>query len=76
MVFAAEAYFLGSREALVAVTSRAAECLGLENSGMLEEGFRADAVVVRGNPVTDTEALAPANVLQVIRCGKLFSPGR
>ena len=73
---AAEAKFLGSREALVAVTSRAAECLGLENSGMLEEGFRADAVVVRGNPVTDIETLAPANVLHVIRSGKLFSPGR
>jgi imidazolonepropionase-like amidohydrolase len=73
---AAEAKFLGNREALVAATSRAAECLGLENSGMLSEGFRADAVVVRGNPVTDISALAPENVLYIIRSGRLLSPRR
>jgi imidazolonepropionase-like amidohydrolase len=72
---AAEAKFLGNGEALVAATSRAAECLGLENSGMLKEGLRADALVVKGNPVADIEALAPENVLYVIRSGKLLSPG-
>ena len=71
---AAEAKFIGSREALVAATSRAAECLGLGNGGMLKEGFRADAVVVRGNPISDVEALAPEKVLYVVRSGELFSP--
>jgi imidazolonepropionase-like amidohydrolase len=73
---AAEAKFLGNREALVAATSRAAECLGLENSGVLKEGSRADAVIVKGNPLQDIEALAPENVLYTIRSGKLISPPR
>jgi len=73
---AAEAKFLGNREALIAATSRAAECLGLEKSGMLKAGFRADAVIVKGNPINDIEALAPENVLYVIRSGKLLSPER
>ena len=70
----AEARFLGNREALIAATSRAADCLGLENSGLLKKGFRADAVIVRGNPIEDIEALAPENVLYVIRSGKLLTP--
>jgi imidazolonepropionase-like amidohydrolase len=41
---------------------------------MLKEGFRADAVVVRGNPISDVEALAPEKVLYVVRSGELFSP--
>ncbi len=70
----AEAKFLGNREALVAATSRAAECLGLENSGQLREGLRADAVVVRGDPLADINALAPENVTYVVRAGKLLAP--
>ena len=73
---AAEAKFLGNRDALIAATSRAAECLGLENGGRLKAGFRADAVVVRGNPLSDIQALAPENVLYVIRSGKLLRPER
>jgi len=69
----AEAKFLGNQEALVAATARAAECLGLENSGMLKEGFRADAVIVRGDPTADIRALAPERILHVIRSGKLLS---
>ena len=72
----AEAKFLGNREALIAATSRAAECLGLENGGMLKEGYRADAVVIRGNPLSDIDALAPENVLYVIKSGKLLSSRR
>ena len=71
---AAEARFLGNREALVAATSSAAECLGLERSGVLREGFQADAVVVKGNPLEDVNALAPERVLYVVRKGRLFSP--
>jgi imidazolonepropionase-like amidohydrolase len=71
----AEAKFLGNREALIAATSRAAECLGLENSGMLKEGFRADAVIVKGDPLANIEALAPESILCVIRSGRVISPG-
>ncbi len=70
----AEAKFLGNREALVAATSRAAECLGLEKSGMLSEGFRADAVIVRGSPLENINVLAPEKLMYVIKAGRLFSP--
>jgi imidazolonepropionase-like amidohydrolase len=73
---AAEAKFLGNREALIAATSRAADLLGLERSGLLREGFRADALVVRGNPLGNINALAPERVLYVVRAGRLLSPGR
>lgn len=73
---AAEAKFLGNREALTAATSRAAECLGLEKSGLLKKGFKANVVIVKGNPIADVEALAPENILAVIRSGKLLLPER
>ena len=63
---------MGNREALVAATSRAAECLGLEKCGMLRKGFRADIAVVKGNPVADIRALAPENILYVVKSGKLL----
>ena len=66
-----EARFLGNREALVAATSRAADCLGLERAGMLREGFRADIVVVKGDPEKDVRALAPEKVIHVMKSGRL-----
>ena len=68
---AEEARFLGNREALVAATSRAADCLGLEKAGMLKEGYRADIVVVRGDPEQDIHALAPERVIHVMKSGRL-----
>jgi imidazolonepropionase-like amidohydrolase len=59
---------IGKREALVAATATAAECLGIE-SGRIEKGYDADIVVVRGNPLDDIEALSPKNILQVVRRG-------
>ncbi len=70
----AEAKFLGREEALIAATSRAADCLGLDTSGRLQRGFRADAVVVQGNPLEDIEALAPEHIRHVIRSGRMLSP--
>ena len=67
---AEEAKFLGNREALVAATSRAADCLGLEKAGALREGYRADVVIVRGDPEADIQALAPERVVQVMKYGK------
>ena len=65
-----EARFLGNREALVAATSRAADCLGLEKAGMLKEGHRADIVIVRGDPEQDIHALAPERVIRVMKSGR------
>ena len=67
------AKYVGNKEALIAATSRAAECLGSMNNGQLKKGFEADVVVVRGNPLDNIQALAPANIVHVIKHGKLFS---
>ena len=69
---AEEAKFLGNREALVAATSRAAECMGLEDAGALKPGYRADLVVVRGNPLKDIRALSPEAIVRVMKAGKFL----
>jgi imidazolonepropionase-like amidohydrolase len=65
---------LGNGEALVAATSRAAECLGLR-SGMLKEGFDADIIVVKGNPLEDLHALSPDSLVHVMKSGRLYRYG-
>lgn len=70
------AKILGNREALVAATSRAAQCLGLQRTGRVEEGYQADLVVVNGNPLYDVQALAPQNVVHVLKAGKIFTPAQ
>ncbi|MGP8124939.1 MAG: amidohydrolase family protein [Nitrososphaerales archaeon] len=67
----AEARYLGNRQALEAATSRAATCLDLPDRGSLRKGYRADVIVVEGNPVDDLESLAPENIIHVIKSGKL-----
>lgn len=69
---AEEAKFLGNREALVAATSRAAECMGLESAGVLQPGYRADLVVVKGDPLKDIGALAPERVVSVMKEGRFL----
>lgn len=44
-------------EVLVAVTSTAAEAIGLNDRGILKPGKRADVVVVEGNPFEDLACL-------------------
>ncbi len=57
-------------EAIVEVTSRAAESLGLgESIGTLAAGYNADLIAVRGNPLDDIEALR--NVAFVMRGGRV-----
>ena len=68
----AEAKFLGNQEALIAATSRAAECLNLPNSGKIAQNYEADLVVVKGNPLENIEALAPENVVAVLKSGRLI----
>jgi imidazolonepropionase-like amidohydrolase len=67
------AKYVGNKEALVAATSRAAECLGLETSGWVRAGYDADLVITRGNPIEDPEHLSPRNILYVIRKGQLHT---
>lgn len=68
------AKYLGNTEAIMAATIRAAECLGLNNKGQVKKGFDADLIVVRGNPLTDLEAISPAKISHVIKSGKVFTP--
>jgi imidazolonepropionase-like amidohydrolase len=68
------ANYLGNAQAIVAATSRAAECLGLSNTGQVKKGFDADLIVVRGNPLTDLEAISPGRISHVVKNGKTFSP--
>ena len=73
---AALAKYLGNKEALTAATARAADCCGLQNTGRIKKGLNADIVVVKGNPLTDIEALAPTNVTHVLKQGKTIQlPG-
>jgi imidazolonepropionase-like amidohydrolase len=66
-----EAKFVGNKEALIAATSRASDCLDLPMVGRIKQGFEADVIVVKGNPMKNIEALAPENVLHVFKSGKL-----
>ena len=70
---AEEARFLGNKEALIAATSRAAQCLDLENVGLIKEGYIADLVVVKGDPLENIEILAPENIVHVMKSGKIYS---
>jgi imidazolonepropionase-like amidohydrolase len=60
----------GTEIALQSGTSKAAECIGLKNVGVISRGFVADIMAVKGNPVSDTESLNPKNVLFVMKGGK------
>jgi imidazolonepropionase-like amidohydrolase len=65
---------LTARDALLAATRNAAKLLDLEREiGSLEEGKRADAIVVRGDPLADPQLLAdPANILAVFKDGVAY----
>lgn len=60
-------------EALKAATVNAAYVAGLEGVvGELREGFKADIVVVRGNPLNDVRVLLnPDNIVLVIKAGRI-----
>ena len=67
-----EGKFLGNEGALVAATSGAARCLGSPDIGMLKEAFKANVIVVRGNPIADLLSLAPENILYVVTAAELM----
>jgi len=66
------ARFLGAKRALVAATSTDAECLALKDAGRLRAGYRADVVVVEGDPTRKAASLAPEHVLYVVKGGKTY----
>lgn len=65
------AKYIGNKEALIAATSRAADCLGLGKSGWIRAGYDADLVITRGNPLENPENLSPSNIVHVMRKGQL-----
>ena len=67
-----EAKFLGNQEALVAATSRAAQCLDVEHLGLIKEGYIADLIVVKGNPLKNIQALSPGNIMHVMKDGRVY----
>jgi imidazolonepropionase-like amidohydrolase len=62
----------GAENALVAATSMAAECLGLEGGGRLGKGSRADLIMVSGDPTKRPEDLVPESIIYVVKGGKIF----
>lgn len=48
---------LSPHEALVAATRQPAETFGLDDRGQIAEGFRADLVLVNGDPLSDVTAM-------------------
>jgi imidazolonepropionase-like amidohydrolase len=61
-------------QAIVSITSLAAESLGLEKTiGTLADGFQADLVAVDGNPLEDITALR--RVVFVMKGGKVMRNG-
>jgi imidazolonepropionase-like amidohydrolase len=64
VAFMAE-YGMDSHDALVAMTGRAAEVIGLDDAGVLEPGVFADLLVLEGDPLADPAALRdPETVLK------------
>lgn len=58
---------LTNEQALAAATSRAADAFKLEDRGRIQVGFRADLVLVEGNPVEDIKATR--NIQRVWKTG-------
>ena len=63
---------LTPREALVAATSASALSFGLEDRGRVAPGYRADLLLVRGNPTVDI--LATRDIIQVWKLGVPAAP--
>ena len=61
-------------EAIVCATSTSAECLGvLDETGTLEPGKRADAIIVNGDPSADIKTLHEVDT--VVKAGQIVKRG-
>jgi imidazolonepropionase-like amidohydrolase len=56
-------------QALVSATSRAAECIGRSDVGLLEPGRYADVLVVDGDPLADIRILEERARLKLVMQG-------
>ena len=64
-------YGMNNIEAIQSATLHAAEVIGMNKQvGQIKEGFFADLVAVRDNPLLNIQALENINV--VIKGGKLY----
>ena len=74
MEFALKAEVLGAHDALLSATRTNAELFGMADEiGTVEEGKRADLIVVEGEPLEDITILQDAdNVRLVMRDGAIF----
>ena len=63
---------LTPHEALVAATSATAQSFGLEDRGRVAPGYRADLLLVRGDPTVDI--LATRDIVQVWKLGLPAAP--
>ncbi|AOL16594.1 amidohydrolase [Sulfolobus sp. A20] len=64
--------YMSNLEVLKASTSVASECIGLRSRGYVREGYKADLIVVKGNPLSNVEDLSPSHILYVVKDGKVF----
>jgi len=69
---------LSPMTAIVAATRNTADALGiLDTTGTLEQGKRADVLIVEGNPLDDISALADLeNILLVMKDGEVQMAGQ
>lgn len=58
-------------DVLRASTSGGAKCLGLERTGVIEEGATADIIAVGGKPQESPKYLSPENVEIVVWHGRV-----
>ena len=56
----------GSAAAIRAATKGAATALGLDDVGVVEQGARADLVVIDGDPVDDVRILLDRNRIRTV----------
>ena len=63
--------YMNNIEVLKATTSLASECLGVK-AGYIKEGYVADVIVVKGDPIRNIEDLKPSNILYVFKGGKKY----
>jgi imidazolonepropionase-like amidohydrolase len=68
---------MSAHEALTAATVGSARALGLDDRGMIEDGCRADLVVLNNNPLDDVAALTrPSSFELVLKAGRIVAGER
>ncbi|ARM75365.1 metal-dependent hydrolase family protein [Acidianus manzaensis] len=63
--------YMSNLEVLKASTANSAECIDVK-AGYLKEGYKADIVVIKGDPSKNIEDLSPNHIMYVIKDGKIF----